>query len=208
MAQQIARYGWIADIPDQRDHMFAAPLATLGPLPPAKDLTGQCPPVYDQGQIGSCTANAIAAAVEFLDILERFLASGIEALDFEGRFQNQMAVWGLDFRFNCGGPIASIDRGAPVVGRDTQTSRRLRLIRLLDTSRGQPCCYKVSAFLFDLFDVRKGYQRMLVAVASELHLEGQLGAFQEVVSFVASGIDADTNTLSRVEKLGPLGSSD
>ena len=29
------------------------------------DLTPQCPPVYDQGQLGSCTANAIGAAFEF-----------------------------------------------------------------------------------------------------------------------------------------------
>jgi C1A family cysteine protease len=34
-------------------------------LPPSADLRLQCPPVYDQGQLGSCTANAIAAAVEF-----------------------------------------------------------------------------------------------------------------------------------------------
>ncbi len=28
-------------------------------------MRGQCPPVYDQGQLGSCTANAIAGAIEF-----------------------------------------------------------------------------------------------------------------------------------------------
>ncbi len=34
-------------------------------VPPAIDLRGSCPPVYDQGELGSCTANAIAAAMEF-----------------------------------------------------------------------------------------------------------------------------------------------
>jgi C1A family cysteine protease len=63
--RKIARYGWIPDIPDQRDHMFTAPLAALGPLPTAKDLRAHCPPVYNQGQLGSCTANAISAAIEF-----------------------------------------------------------------------------------------------------------------------------------------------
>ncbi|WP_415855936.1 C1 family peptidase [Sinomonas sp. G460-2] len=58
-------YGWVPDVPDQRDHLFAAPPAVLGALPPSADLTAQCPPVYDQGQLGSCTANAIAAALEF-----------------------------------------------------------------------------------------------------------------------------------------------
>jgi C1A family cysteine protease len=34
-------------------------------VPLAVDLRGNCPPVYDQGQLGSCTANAIAGAMEF-----------------------------------------------------------------------------------------------------------------------------------------------
>lgn len=37
----------------------------MGALPPSVDLRAACPPVYDQGQLGSCTANAIGAAVEF-----------------------------------------------------------------------------------------------------------------------------------------------
>jgi C1A family cysteine protease len=63
--RKIARYGWIPDLPDQRDHMYAAPPAFLTALPPSADLRPQCPGVYDQGQLGSCTANAIGAAIEF-----------------------------------------------------------------------------------------------------------------------------------------------
>ena len=62
---QTKRYGWQRDLPDHRDHVFAAPLAALGPLPSRVDLRPQCSPVYDQGQLGSCTANAIAAAIQF-----------------------------------------------------------------------------------------------------------------------------------------------
>jgi C1A family cysteine protease len=62
---KIKRYGWIPDLPDSRDRMFAAPPATLGALPASVDLRGQCPPVYDQGALGSCTANAIAGALQF-----------------------------------------------------------------------------------------------------------------------------------------------
>jgi C1A family cysteine protease len=65
MPYNIERYGWIPDLPDQRDHLFAAPPAVLTALPSAVDLTPQCPTVYDQGQLGSCTANGIAAAIEF-----------------------------------------------------------------------------------------------------------------------------------------------
>jgi C1A family cysteine protease len=65
MARKIHRYGWTPDIPDQRDFMYAAPAPVQKSLPPLIDLTARCPPVYDQGQLGSCTANAIAGAIEF-----------------------------------------------------------------------------------------------------------------------------------------------
>jgi len=62
MPRQVKRYGWIPDVPDVRDHLFSAPLPTLLTLPPKSDLRAKCPPVLDQGQLGSCTANAIANA--------------------------------------------------------------------------------------------------------------------------------------------------
>jgi C1A family cysteine protease len=58
------RYGWKRDLPDQRDHLYSAPLAGVV-LPARVDLRPGCPPVYDQGQLGSCTANAIAGALEY-----------------------------------------------------------------------------------------------------------------------------------------------
>jgi len=65
MSRKTSCYGWIPDLPDHRDHLYAAPVEILG-VPPSKvDLRAQCPPVYNQGQLGSCTANAIAAAIEF-----------------------------------------------------------------------------------------------------------------------------------------------
>jgi len=73
MGYQTARYGWIPDLPDQRDQFYAAPVEVAGALPARADLRAQCPPVYDQGQLGSCTANAIATAIEF-DRLKQKLA--------------------------------------------------------------------------------------------------------------------------------------
>ena len=58
-------YGWVPDLPDARDFLYAAPLETVTKLPASINLQSKCPPVYDQGQLGSCTANAIAAAVEY-----------------------------------------------------------------------------------------------------------------------------------------------
>ena len=63
--RKIQRYGWTPDLPDQRDFLYAAPTPFQANLPSLVDLTSKCPPVYDQGQLGSCTANAIASAIEF-----------------------------------------------------------------------------------------------------------------------------------------------
>ncbi len=63
---KIQGYGWIPDIPDERDHLYAAPVVNLAKLPARVDLRPQCPKVvYDQGELGSCTSNAIAGAIQF-----------------------------------------------------------------------------------------------------------------------------------------------
>jgi C1A family cysteine protease len=63
--RKMGRYGWVPDLPDARDYLYSARSITLAALPQSADLRSGCPPVYDQGRIGSCTANAIGAAFEF-----------------------------------------------------------------------------------------------------------------------------------------------
>jgi len=67
-------YGWRPDLPDQRDHYYGVhkPDGAVA-LPHKTDLRLFMPPVYDQGQLGSCTGNGIAAAVAFLRIKDRTL---------------------------------------------------------------------------------------------------------------------------------------
>jgi C1A family cysteine protease len=67
-----SHYGWHPDLPDLRDHIYAAPKQALVALPSKVDLRPENAPIYDQGPIGSCTANAIAAAFEF-DLRKQFL---------------------------------------------------------------------------------------------------------------------------------------
>lgn len=54
------KLGWRPDTPDQRDYKFVRPKAVR--LPKSVDLRPMMPPIYDQGELGSCTANAIATA--------------------------------------------------------------------------------------------------------------------------------------------------
>jgi C1A family cysteine protease len=61
-----AVYGWLPDIPDQRDHLYSAVRQVPARLPAKIDLRPFCPPVEDQKDLGSCTANALAGALEFL----------------------------------------------------------------------------------------------------------------------------------------------
>ena len=65
MLRTNVHYGWVPDLPDQRDHMFAAVASVQAKMPAKVDLRPKCPPVVDQGQLGSCTANAIGNAHRF-----------------------------------------------------------------------------------------------------------------------------------------------
>ena len=67
----VKRYGWVPDLPDQRDFAYRVPRRTAAALPSAVDLRAQMPAIYDQGQLGSCTANAIGGAFEFEMLKQR-----------------------------------------------------------------------------------------------------------------------------------------
>ena len=58
-------YGWKPDLPDHRDKKFTSLRGIPEILPPIVDLRKNCPPVYGQEALGSCTANAVAGAFEF-----------------------------------------------------------------------------------------------------------------------------------------------
>lgn len=58
-------YGWKPDKPDLRDKLYQ-PVAFAN-LPQKVDLRQNCSSVKDQGNLGSCTANSITSALEFLD---------------------------------------------------------------------------------------------------------------------------------------------
>ena len=59
-------YGWVPDRPDHRDKLYAAIARPPRKLPSKVDLRSGCSRVEDQGQLGSCTANALVGNLEFL----------------------------------------------------------------------------------------------------------------------------------------------
>lgn len=59
-------YGWVPDIPDQRDYLYRA-IRPVVKLPKEVDLREHCSMVEDQSRLGSCTAQALAGNLEFLD---------------------------------------------------------------------------------------------------------------------------------------------
>jgi len=66
MKRKKSGLGWVRDLPDPRDLVFSAPMAALQALPDSVDLTTSIKfDIYDQGRIGSCTANALAGAVQY-----------------------------------------------------------------------------------------------------------------------------------------------
>jgi C1A family cysteine protease len=67
---RIKRFGWVRDIPDQRDFRYQPPPKLARALPPKVDLRRGFPPPYNQGELGSCTANAISGALQFLEAKE------------------------------------------------------------------------------------------------------------------------------------------
>src|SRR5687768_14495539 len=88
--EQLRGMGWIPDVPSHldytEDHPQIAPLlrrtglaprvagmrgepaeAIAATLPAQQDLRPWCSPVEDQGQLGSCTANAAATLLEYFE---------------------------------------------------------------------------------------------------------------------------------------------
>ena len=67
--KQPIKFGWTRDALDHRDVKFK--IVAPHDLPPMVDLRPLCPPVYNQGELGSCTANALGAAYQFEEIKQK-----------------------------------------------------------------------------------------------------------------------------------------
>lgn len=66
--------GWLRDLPDIRDYDAATILPTVandalmaGSTPSQIDIKGYCSPIENQGQLGSCTAQAVVGMAEYME---------------------------------------------------------------------------------------------------------------------------------------------
>lgn len=73
--RKIQRYGWHPSLPHHEDKFHEAPM--MATLPTHVDLRPECPPVYNQGAIGSCTANALAGCLQFDEMKQHKTDTGI-----------------------------------------------------------------------------------------------------------------------------------
>lgn len=61
------RFGWIKDRPDYRDFKYSKIKPKVITLPEKIDLRDKCSKIEDQGDLGSCTAQALVGNLEFLE---------------------------------------------------------------------------------------------------------------------------------------------
>mmetsp|Transcript_83417 Transcript_83417/g.268901 ORF Transcript_83417/g.268901 Transcript_83417/m.268901 type:complete len:292 (-) Transcript_83417:281-1156(-) len=65
------KMGWKRDLPDFRDRVLALPMEKMRDFPSKVDLRpAEHFGIYDQGRLGSCTANALGAAFHFDQVKE------------------------------------------------------------------------------------------------------------------------------------------
>ena len=65
------KYTWIPDLPDHRDYKYSTLIKASLALPSSTDLRSDCSPIEDQGNLGSCTANALAGLLEYNEIIDK-----------------------------------------------------------------------------------------------------------------------------------------
>lgn len=89
----VKRFGWLPDIPDPRDLTYSAGVPAKD-LPSKVDLRDKCPKeIYDQGELGSCTAQAIATAFQFCQLKQEIESFPVSRLFI---YYNERVILGTE----------------------------------------------------------------------------------------------------------------
>lgn len=130
-------YGWLPDIPDNRDYLYSAVKPRVR-IKATVDLREQCPKIEYQGALSSCTAQALAGNLEFLDKLPDKKYTDISRLFI---YYNERVL--IDTVYSDSG--ARLRDGIKTLKNDGVCEEKLwpYNIRKFDTKPPQPC-YKAA----------------------------------------------------------------
>jgi C1A family cysteine protease len=178
MAKPKKNYGWLPDHGDQRDYIFTPKkkrgivdkLLNATQISTKKvDLRPSMPPIYDQGQVGSCTGNATGGAFEFelkRQNLPDFTPSRLE-IYYNGR------VYEKTTRHDSGAMIRDVVKGVANYGvcpetvwpyieskvtrkpsttcyKDAKTHLALQYQRIISTNDMKSCLDQGMPFIFGI----------------------------------------------------------
>jgi C1A family cysteine protease len=106
---------------DERDLVYKGHLTFGAAAVPAKvDLTPHCGPVFDQGNLGSCTANACAGALEYEENIQNNNDAAVQ-LSRLFLYYNERALEG-DIDQDAGGEIRDVVKVAAQYGAPLETT--------------------------------------------------------------------------------------
>ncbi|MEX2107246.1 MAG: C1 family peptidase [Solirubrobacterales bacterium] len=223
MPRKIQGYGWIPDLPDGRDMLYAAPPKPLAKLPDKVDLRPHCPkPAYDQGELGSCTANAIGGALEFSQRKQRLksvftpsrlfiyyneramigtiesdsgasLRDGIKSVAKRGAPRETTWPYDVD-RFT-----AKPDRESYAEGRKHQAIRYMRVNQALSQLKG--CLAEGFPFVFG-FAVYESFVSPAVAESGVVEMPRAHEEFEGGHAVLAVGYDEGTQRFTVLNSWG------
>src|SRR5450432_4249242 len=134
-----AWYGWVPDRPDYRDKLYSTIAAPPKKLPKKVDLSAGCSAVEDQGQLGSCTANALAGNLEFL---EKKAGQRVTNLSRLFIYYNERAIEGT-ISEDAGAAIRDGVKSLVKLGVCTEAKWPYKIARF--TSKPSAACYKQAA---------------------------------------------------------------
>ena len=133
--KNLKSYGWIPDRPDHRDYLYSA-IAPKVKLPTRIDLRGEDSPIENQGRLGSCTANALAGHLQFL---EKITGQSYKDLSRLFIYYNERALEGT-ISFDSGAMIRDGIKGLAKFGVCPESSWPYDITQF--TRKPSAACYK------------------------------------------------------------------
>jgi C1A family cysteine protease len=133
--KHVQSYGWIPDRPDHRDFLYSA-IAPKVKLPLKVDLRNECSSIENQGHLGSCTANALAGNLQFLERVSGQIYKDVSRLFI---YYNERALEGT-IGFDSGAMIRDGIKGLAKYGVCPESSWPYDISKF--TRKPSAACYK------------------------------------------------------------------